>query len=161
MGKAHATTAGEEPGSSFVLVLVVVGVVFFGPWRLGRRIIAGDSPDDGAARDLDDQILASTAVHTFAKAIATVLGDEPRVIELGNQVIDVMIRFEDHVPSASPVASVRAAFGAKRFAKERDAALAAVSGLRMNFDFVDEHDGQERIKKGEVKRPRPCEAAPY
>src|SRR5207244_1094074 len=97
------------------------------------------SPNQRAARDLYEQVFAGVAVHPFAHAVLAFLGNEPRLIILGDEVVQVVVGLQNHVAPAPAVAAGRAALGPGRFTEEGDAAFPAVSGARENFDFVDEH----------------------
>ena len=50
-----------------------------------------------------------------------------------------MVGLQDDAAAASAVAAAGAAFGDVGFTMERHGAFSAVSGLGVDFDFVDEH----------------------
>jgi len=84
------------------------------------------------------------AIHALAEAELTFLGDQARLIILGDEIIQVVVGQEDDVAASAAVAAAGAAFGPKLLALEGDAASPAVAGAGVNFDFVNEH------KKGEA-----------
>jgi hypothetical protein len=49
------------------------------------------------------------------------------------------IGYEDDVAAASAIAAIRAALWDEFLAEEGDAAVAAVAGLRVNFDLIYKH----------------------
>ena len=103
----------------------------------------GQAPDQGTARDLDEKILSRVAIHAFAETGVAVLGDEARLIILGDQVVQVVIRLEDDIAAAPAVAAAWPAFGPILLALERDASLPAVPGASVNLYFIDEHAKQK------------------
>jgi hypothetical protein len=115
--------------------LVLVRINFFDCMLLARS----DAPHKRAAGNFYDEILARMAVHPLAHAPLADFGDEPRHVVLRDEIVEVVVRLQNHAPSASPVAAARTTLGNVRFAMERDGAFAAVSRPRVNFDFVDEH----------------------
>lgn len=44
-------------------------------------------------------------VHPFAHAELATLGEQAGLIELGDEVVEVVIRFEDHVATTSTIAT--------------------------------------------------------
>ena len=79
------------------------------------------------------------AVHALAQAGLADLGDEARLIILGDEVIEVVVGLQNHAAAAPAVAAAGPALGDEGFAMERDTAFAAVPRPRVNFDFVNEH----------------------
>ena len=70
--------------------------------------------------------------------------------KLRNQVIQVVVRLQDDVPSSDRhcrPAAARAALGPERLAQERHAAFTAVTRLREYLDLINEHK-----KNGEAVR---------
>src|SRR5207244_5160678 len=103
-----------------------------------RRTFAGYLPHQCAARNLDEEVLAGMAVHAFAQTGLAVLGDEPRLVILRDEIVQVMIRFQDHVTATSAIAATGSAFWTILLALEGDAAFAAVSSPGVDPDFVNE-----------------------
>src|SRR5437660_638833 len=93
-------------------------------------------PDQCAARDLNDQVLAGVPVHAFAHARFAGFGDEARRVKLGDQIVQVMVRLQDDVAATAAVAAAGAALGDKSFAMKRDAAFAAMAGAGIYFDLI-------------------------
>jgi hypothetical protein len=79
------------------------------------------------------------AVHAFAHAGFTGLGDQFWHVVLSNEIVQVMIRLKNDAPATPAVAAARAAFGNVGFTMERHAAFAAVPRTGEDFDFVYEH----------------------
>ena len=61
------------------------------------------------------------------------------LVILSDEIVEIVVRLENHVAAATAVAAARTALGHVRFAMKRDRALAAVPGARVNLDLVDEH----------------------
>ncbi len=114
-----------------------------GGWRGGF-----EAPDESAAGDFDDEVLAGVAVHALAHAELAMLGEESGLVELGDEVVEVVVGLEDDITAAAAVAAVGAALGAVGLAAEGDAALTAVAGAGEDLDLVDEHGWVK--KKGEA-----------
>src|SRR5205809_840681 len=72
-------------------------------------------------------------------AVRAVLGNEPRLIILRDEVVQVGVGLQNHVAAVPAVAAGRAALGPGRFTEEGDATFPAVTGARENFDFVNKH----------------------
>ena len=66
-------------------------------------------------------------------------GDEPRLVVLGDEIIQVVVGFEDDVAAAPAIAAAGAAFGPELLPLESDATFAAVTGAGIDLDLVDEH----------------------
>src|SRR5207249_7377475 len=90
-------------------------------------------------REFAEEVLARVAVHPFAQAVLAGLGEEPRLVELRDEIVQVVVGLQNDVAPAPAIAAGRAAFGAEGFTEESDTALPTVTGARKNFDFVDEH----------------------
>jgi hypothetical protein len=125
----------------FTLVLVLVSGHFCFDGRRGVR----EPPHERAAGNLDDDIFSGVTIHALAQAVLAVLGDEARLIILRDEIVQVVVGLEDDAAAAPAVAAARPALGHEGLAMERDAAFAAVSRLRVNFYFVNEHDLEDRI----------------
>lgn len=117
---------------------------------LGRRRGFGsvEFPHESAAGDLDDQVLAGGAVHALAHAPLTAFGDEAGLVELIDEVVEVVIGLEDDVATPAAVPAAGAALGAEGFAEECDGTFAAVTGTRVDLDFVNKHGAKS--KRGEA-----------
>ena len=79
------------------------------------------------------------AVHALALAAFADRRDEARDVILADEIVQVVVGLQNHAAAASAVAAARAALGDVSLAVERDTAFAAVSRLRVNFYFVNEH----------------------
>src|SRR5262252_8725926 len=84
--------------------------------RAGRQF-----PDDCSAGNFDDDILSRGAIHAFAETLVTVFGKEFRLIILPDQIVEIMIGFENHVAAAATVAAVGTTFGTVLLAAKRHA----------------------------------------
>ena len=111
---------------------------------LHRSISGLRAPDEGAARHFDNQIFARVTVHAFAHPGMTILGNQARLVILCDEIVQVVIGFENHVPAAAAVAAARAALGTILLALEGDTAFAAMTGPGVNSNLVNKH------KKGEA-----------
>ena len=89
----------------------------------GRR----QFPHHRAARHFHDEVLAGVAIHALAHAELSVLGDQPGLIILGDQVVQVVVGFQDDIAAATAVAPARTAFRAVLLALKCDASLAAMA----------------------------------
>jgi hypothetical protein len=96
-------------------------------------------PYQRAARDFNDEVSACVAVHAFALPGLAVLGNEPRLVILRDEIVQVVIGLQDYVATTSTIAATGSAFGPILLALERHAALAAVPGPGIDFYFVNEH----------------------
>jgi len=79
------------------------------------------------------------AIHAFPHAELTVLGKQSRLIILRDEIIEVVVRLQNHVAPAPAITAVRPALGTILLAPESHAAFAAVARTRVDFDFVYEH----------------------
>src|SRR5205823_6234856 len=84
--------------------------------------------------------LAGATVHAFAHAVLTVLRKEPRLVVLRDEVVQVMVRLQNHVAAVPAVTAGRAAFGPERFPEEGHTTFPAMAGARENFYFVDQRE---------------------
>ena len=107
--------------------------------RFLRGAFRGASPYERAAGNFDDEVLAGMAVHAIAHAESAVLRDEARLIILGDEIVQVVVGFEDHVAAAPAVAAAGSALRTILLALEGDAPFAAVAGPRVDLDLVNEH----------------------
>ena len=64
---------------------------------------------------------------------------EVRGVVLRDEVVDVVVRLQNHVATLAAVAAARAALGLERFMRKGDATVAALAGPGLNLDCVDEH----------------------
>jgi hypothetical protein len=62
---------------------------------------------------------------------------------LGDEIVEIVVGFENNITAAAAVATAGTAFRAIRLAEERHASLTAVSGAGEHFDFVDEHKNKK------------------
>src|SRR5882724_7462546 len=120
-------------------MVIIVLVIRAGHLFLDGRGGVLEAPDERAAGDLDDEVVAGMTVHALAHAAVTGFGDEARDVILLDEIVEVVVGLEDDAAAASAVATAGAALGDVSLAMERDTAFAAVAGLGVNFNFVDEH----------------------
>ena len=130
-----AGAGGEHRLLAGILILLVILLDF------GFRGWGGvfQQPNERAARDLDDEILAGMAIHAFAQAAVAIGGDQARDVILLNQVVEVVIGLEDDAAAASAVAAAGTALGHKSFAMKGHTTAAAMAGVRVDFYFVNKH----------------------
>jgi hypothetical protein len=88
------------------------------------------------------------AIHPFSQTGFAFFGDQARLIILGDEVVQIMIGFEDDISAASAIAAAGAALGPIFFALERNATFAAMPGSGVNFYLVNEH-----VKGNKKARP--------
>ena len=79
------------------------------------------------------------SVHSFAETELAILRNESRLIVLRDQIVQVMVRFENDFASATAVTAIWSAFGTILLAAECDTTFSAVPTARINFYFVNEH----------------------
>jgi len=58
-----------------------------------------------------------------------------------DQGVEVDIRAGDHMPASATIASIRSAERNEFLAAKRHTAVAAVSGMRLDHDFIDKFHG--------------------
>src|SRR5436305_14891898 len=121
-----ARTRGEHPRARFSL------------FSLLRMRLLGP-PNERAAGDLYDEVLSSVTVHPFSQTIRTILGDQARLVILRNEIVGIVIGFENDIATAPAIAATGAAFGPVFFPLKGNAAFAAVARSRVNFYLVNEH----------------------
>jgi hypothetical protein len=71
--------------------------------------------------------------------MAPILCSNDRLVEKISEIIDVPVGSQDNVAAASAIATVGPALRYKFLAPETDAPAPATSGLRKNFDPINEH----------------------
>jgi hypothetical protein len=84
------------------------------------------------------------SIHSFAQALLAFLGDETWLVVLIDQVIEIVIGFENDVATTAAVAAAGPAFGPVGLTMKGHGAFPTVAGLRINLDLVDEHERQEK-----------------
>jgi hypothetical protein len=67
---------------------------------------------------------------------------------LPDEIVQIMIRLQDHITAAPAIAAARTAFGTIFLTRKRHASLATVSGAGVDFDFVDKHCQKPKRKSG-------------
>ena len=94
--------------------------------------------DDGSHRHgkLDGMPIATRPVTAFAmpSALGLMFGIKPEM----EQRVVVVARDHDNIAAAASIAAARTASGHEFLAPERKTSVAAVAGLHLNFDFVNE-----------------------
>jgi hypothetical protein len=90
------------------------------------------------------------AIHPFPQARLPVRRDQTRIKKLRHQIVQVMIRLQNHIPARAPVAPARPAFGTEDLPQKRHASLAAMTRPPINFDLVNEHDCPSKTKKARL-----------
>src|SRR6266404_4946834 len=150
---------GETEGRAFAggkLQRFGPGFCLAGFGRQIARLAWGQSPHQRAARDPHQQILAGVAVHAFALAVLAIFRQQPWLIILRDEIVQVVIGLQDHVAAAAAITASRAALGPRRLPQKSDTTFSAVTGARENFDFVDKHEkrfgGMEYWSVGGLRR---------
>ena len=72
--------------------------------------------------------------------MAPAIGAKFAIVAVAQQRVVVRVGFQDDAAARAAVAARRAAARHVLLAPERDAAVAAVAGLYVNFGFVNKHD---------------------
>jgi hypothetical protein len=124
--------------------------------------------DDGAHRHLQDEILTASARAVLGAALRALAGSELRVARQVLQAREPRVRLEDDGTAIAPIAAVRAALGHVFLAPEGHAALATVSGVNANLDFVYEQDSapgclaqaREKARKEKARKKESGRGAP-
>jgi hypothetical protein len=112
-------------------------------------------PDKGAARNFYEEVFSGSAIHAFSQSSFTFLCDEPGLVVLRNQIVQIVIGLQNDTSAAPAVAAARPAFGNIRFSMKRHASLAAMTGAGEDFHFIDkhlDHNGQVTLS---IKKARP------
>src|SRR5579872_7499146 len=91
-----------------------------------------ETPNNRAARDFYNQVGSRNAIHSFAHSRLTILSDQAGCVELGNQVVEIMVGLQNDVAAAAAVAAARAALWTKLFARKRHATFSAMAGAGIN-----------------------------
>jgi len=91
-----------------------------------------------ARRDLDDAIFAACARAVAAHAVDAGLGLEVLLVAVIDQRVEIIDTLDDNVATMSAVAAVRAAVFDVLLAAEREAAVAALAGLYVDFRRIEE-----------------------
>jgi hypothetical protein len=89
---------------------------------------------------MHDKVLARRAVHAFAQAWLSVLRDQAGRVELGDEIVQIMVGLQNDIAASAAIAAAGAAFGTKRFAEKGHAAFAAMSRATENFNFIYKHE---------------------
>src|SRR5579862_194231 len=100
------------------------------------------------------------AIHAFAQAHFAVFRDEFGLVVLRDEIVQIVIGFEDHVAATPAIAAAGAAFGTILLARESHAASATVTRARVNFYLVDKHKNHSPTdcntlarRPGETQKP--------
>ena len=108
--------------------------------RAGREPARRQTPDQRAAGNFHQQLFAGASVHSFAHAVLAVLRNEPGLVILCDEIVQVVVGLQNNVAATPTVPAGRTAFRSGCFTQESDTTLPAMTGARENFDFVDEHE---------------------
>ena len=102
--------------------LAGIGIVYYGTYR--------DRQLDGFADSA-----APVAAFAMAAALGFMLGIEPKM----KQRVVMLARDHDDIPAAASISAAGAAAWHELLTPEGKAAVTAVAGLDVDFNFVDEH----------------------
>ena len=105
-------------------------------------ILIGDHRSD---RHRQNHVRAGMSGTIGAFAVAAAIGFEFAIVAVAEQRIVVRIRFQVNAAAVAAVAARRPAARHKFLAAERNAAVAAVAGLNVDFGFVNEHHGTSSL----------------
>ena len=108
--------------------------------HIGHQTAVGNQTHRRAHRHFDDEILGALAAAERRRAVFAVVGGVFALIAEIHQRVHVRVGEQHNVAAVAAVAAVRAAVLHKFFAMERDRAVAAVSGLRGDFNLIDKHN---------------------
>src|SRR6187399_2805701 len=79
------------------------------------------------------------AIHAFSHAALSNLRNQPRLVILRDQIVQVVVGLQNHAATATAVAAARTALRNISLAMESHRAFPTVSRSRKYFNFVDEH----------------------
>ena len=100
----------------------------------------GKPPNERSDGNFNDQVLPGMPIHAFSQPGMAFLRNQPRLVKLRDQVIEVVIGLKNHVSPTPAVAAAGAALGTIGLAMKGHTAFAAVTGARVNFYLIDEHN---------------------
>jgi hypothetical protein len=95
--------------------------------------------DDGAFRDLEDDISAVSAVTSALTALLTVPCFEIILVFIGKKGVHSLVDFEYNISAAASVASVRSAGRNIFLTSETDVTVAALAGFYVDPCAICEH----------------------
>src|SRR5262245_28901759 len=117
-------------------------------WLEGLVTCSGfQFPNESAAGNSHQQVFAGMTVHALAQAALPFLSNQTRLIILRDEVIQVVVGLQNHIASATAIATAGSSLGTILLSLERHAAFAAMARPRIDLDLVDEHPN----KKGEAR----------
>ena len=96
-------------------------------------------PDQRATGHFHNQVLSGSAIHPFAHACFAIFSDQAGRVELGDEVVQVVVGLQDHVAPSAAVASAWTALSDKGLPVKSYTPFPSVPGLGVNLDFVDKH----------------------
>ncbi len=107
--------------------------------------------DDGAARNLDDQVFPALAGAARTLTVLAVRGLVFAFVAEIHQRGEVVVHLEDDGAAVAAVAAVRPARRDVFFTVERHRPVAAVSGLDVDFYFIDKHGINLHFRTGRYR----------
>jgi hypothetical protein len=87
-------------------------------------------------------------IHPLAQASLAFFGNQPRLVVLTDEVVQIVVSHQNHIAAPPAIASARTTLWPILLALERDTALSAMSGPGIDFDLIDKHG---KNKKGEAR----------
>src|SRR5450755_4034904 len=92
-------------------------------------------------RHLDDFRWRAAAVHLLPLSMAAGFRLHDRLVEKGREIIRVQVGTQNHVAAFATISAVRSATRDKLFPAKTHTTPPAVTGLRLNSNSIDKHDG--------------------
>src|SRR4051794_35921709 len=111
----------------------------FSFFAIRNLFLALDLPDQCAARNFNQEIFASVPIHALPQSALSVLCNQPWLVVLGDQIVQIVVRFQYDIAPATTVSPAGPAFRPVFLPLKRYAAFPSVTRPCVNFDFVDEH----------------------
>jgi hypothetical protein len=90
------------------------------------------------------------AIHPLSQTALAFFGYQARLVILSDEIIEIMIGFENDITATPAIPSAGTAFGPIFLTLKCDAAFAAMSRSRVNFYLVNKHNKKwngERLEK--------------
>ena len=106
--------------------------------QLGEHLAVVEVLDDGALRNGDLEIPATTPVEILALAVDAAAGSSVRVIAKRQQRGDVVVGDHPHVAASASVAAVGSSEGDRTLPPERHASRTTVAATHVELALVDE-----------------------
>jgi len=78
-------------------------------------------------------------IHAFSHAGLPRFGDQPGLVELVDEIVEIVAGLEDDVPTLAAIAAAGTAFGTVGLTMEGDASLSSMTSPGEDLDFINKH----------------------